>query len=463
MSGRPASSSPATRLTGLGVVESAAAIRRGEIRAIDLVEACLARIAATDDQVQAWVTVDAAGARAAARAIDAGLAAGSASGPLAGVPIGMKDIIDVAGSPTTAGAPAFAHTHPSADAVLVARLRAAGAVILGKTVATQFAYKDPAATRNPWSAAHTPGGSSSGSAAAVAARQVPAGIGTQTVGSILRPAAFCGVVGLKGAFGRVPMVGVLPLAPSFDHAGPIARSVADAVLLERVLAGAAETVGTSEPSDPPRLGVSRALLDRAETDLRRRLDAFIAVAQAAGATIVALDLPPIDGLVESGRLILEVEAAASHESWFAVHHGEYAPGIAALIRVGQTRSAPDYLDAQRIRAEYRSAAEPVLATVDALVSPVAPGTAPLRSEGTGDFSLCAPWSFIGVPSISLPIGLDGDGLPLAVQLTGSPAADARLLGAAGWIERLVAFEERPRSPAVTSLPPFLSDTNPRGT
>jgi Asp-tRNA(Asn)/Glu-tRNA(Gln) amidotransferase A subunit family amidase len=175
-------------LTNLGVIEAAEAIRRGDASSVELVEACLARIESTDKDLQAWVSVDADGASAAARARDADVRAVRPLGPLHGVPLGIKDIIDVAGMTTTAGAAAFAHTHPTRDATLVARVRAAGAVILGKTVATQFAYKDPAPTRNPWSADHTPGGSSSGSAAAVAARQVPGAIGTQTVGSILRPA-----------------------------------------------------------------------------------------------------------------------------------------------------------------------------------------------------------------------------------------------------------------------------------
>ena len=227
----------------LGVAEAVAAIRDRSVTAAEVVDACLARIAATDDRLLAWVEVDGDGARARARERDAAVAAGRPVGALHGVPVGIKDIIDVAGLPTRAGAPSFAHRTPSADAPAVARLRAAGAVIVGKTHTTQFAFSDPAPTRNPWSAAHTPGGSSSGSAAAVAARHVPAAIGTQTGGSILRPAAYCGVVGIKGPHGAVPLEGIVPLAPSMDHCGSFARSVADAALVWGVLAGSPTASG----------------------------------------------------------------------------------------------------------------------------------------------------------------------------------------------------------------------------
>jgi aspartyl-tRNA(Asn)/glutamyl-tRNA(Gln) amidotransferase subunit A len=430
-----------TALTNLGVIEAAGAIRRGETTSTELVDACLARISSTDDALQAWVTVDAEGAAAAARERDADVRAGRPLGRLHGVPIGIKDIIDVAGMTTTAGAAAFAHTQPERDATLVARLRAAGAVIVGKTVATQFAYKDPAPTLNPWSADHTPGGSSSGSGAAVAARHVPAAIGTQTVGSILRPAAYCGVVGLKGEFGVVPLDGVVPVAWSLDHAGPITRSVADAALVLGVLADAPVDMVTP---DRPRLAVSRELLDLAEPTLRGHIETVIRRLTDTGATIVEVALPPsFAGIVAAGRLILEAEAAAYHEAMFAEHAADYGPGIAELITAGLARRATELARAERERTAFREAMVPLLGTVDALLSPVAPGPAPRRSEGTGDFSLCAPWSFIGVPSISIPTGLDEAGLPLALQLVGGPGQLGRLLRAAAWSERAVDFHARP--------------------
>ncbi len=431
-------------LTDLGVGDAAAAIRRGDTTSVALLDACLARIASTDEALRAWVTVDIEGASAAARARDAELRSSRPIGPLHGVPLGIKDIIDVAGLPTTAGAAAFAHTLPARDATLVTRLRAAGAVIVGKTFPTQFASRDPAPTRNPWSVDHTPGGSSAGSGGAVAARHVPGAIGTQTVGSILRPAAYCGVVGLKGSFGDVPLDGVVPLAWSMDHAGPITRSVADAALLEAVLAG---TDVEPVPTNPPRLAVSRELLAAAEPPLRAHLEAVMAELRDGGSAIAEVALPQSFGsIVATTRLILEVEAAAYHASMFADHGAEYGPGIAELVTSGLARRATDLVDAERARAAFREAMVPILDACDALLSPVAPGPAPARDEGTGDFSLCAPWSLIGVPSISIPTGVDEAGLPLAMQLVGGPDRLGRMLGAAIWCERLIDFQDRPPGP-----------------
>ena len=432
--------------TDLGVLEAVDAIRAGRLSATELTEASLARIAATDGEVLAWTTVDKDGARAAARKHDEGLEAGWPTLPLHGVPIGIKDLIDVAGLPTTGGGPPFAHTHPTRDATLVARLRAAGAVIVGKTVPTQFAFKDPAPTRNPWALDHTPGGSSSGSAAAVAARHVPAAIGTQTVGSILRPSAFCGVVGLKGDHGDVPLDGVLPLARSLDHGGPIARSVADAALVEAVLVDRPLTIPQIEA---PRLVVPPELLDLADQGPRAQIERLVDSIEDAGAVVVRESLPSdLATVFNAGWTVLQAEAAAQHRTWFAIHGDEYAPQIAGLIRAGLTRTPAEVEDANRARAAFRQAVKAWLATFDALLSPVAPGPAPRLGEGTGDPTLCAPWSYAGLPAIAIPSGLSDDGLPLAIQLVGSPDALERLLGVAAWCERIVGFASRPeRLPA----------------
>jgi Asp-tRNA(Asn)/Glu-tRNA(Gln) amidotransferase A subunit family amidase len=425
----------------LGVAATAAAIRRGEATAEEVLEACLARTAATDDEIQAWTTVAAETARAEARARDGDVRAGRPLGPLIGVPVGIKDIIDVAGLPTTSGAPAFAHTLPSRDAELVARLRAAGAVIVGKTVATQFAFLDAAPTRNPWSLDRTPGGSSSGSAAAVAIRMVPCALGSQTVGSILRPAAFCGVVGLKGPHGLVPVDGIVPLGWSLDHIGPFARSVADTALVLGVMAGR-EILPTS--ASAPRLAVARQLFDRVDAGLRQHLDAVVKRLAAAGAQVSEVNLPPEFGEIHAaGQVILESEAAAYHEAMFAKHAADYGPGFAAMMPIGLKRSAVEYVVANRARHAFREAVIPLLEAHDALLSPTAHGPAPAGLGWTGDASLCAPWSSAGVPSISIPTGLDQTGLPLALQLIQAPSNLERLLGVAAWCEGVIAFRAKP--------------------
>ena len=432
-----------TEPTDLGVLEAADAIRTGRHSSSELVEASLARIAATDGDVLAWTTVDADGARAGARALDDDLRAGVPARPLHGVPIGIKDLIDAAGLPTTAGAPAFAHTHPTRDATLVARLRAAGAVVIGKTVPTQFAFKDPAPTRNPWALDHTPGGSSSGSAAAVAARHVPAAIGTQTVGSILRPSAFCGVVGLKGEYGDVPLDGVLPLAGSLDHAGPITRAVADAALVESVLVDRPLTVPRIEA---PRLVVPPELLDLADPGPREQIERLVEWLGDAGAVVVRESMPSdLATVVNAGWTVLEAEAAAQHGTWFAIHGDEYGPQIAGLIRSGLDRTPAEVEDAHRARAAFRQSVGAWLASFDALLSPVAPGPAPRRGEGTGDPTLCAPWSYAGLPAIAMPTGLAPDGLPYSMQLVAGPGALERLLGVSAWTEDVVDFASRPES------------------
>lgn len=428
-------------LTDLGVCEAADRIRRGDCSSLALVEACLARVRVREPEVLAWAHVDADGALAAARERDAEAQAGQPRGPLHGVPLGIKDIVDVAGLPTTAGAREFAHTRPTRDSGAVARLRAAGAVILGKTHTTQFAFRDPAPTRNPWNPAHTPGGSSSGSAAAVADRMVPGAIGSQTVGSILRPAAYCGIVGVKGVHGLVPVDGVVPLAWSLDHVGPFARSVADAALILGVLAGQAlEPVAVPAP----RLAIAPQLLERAEPELRRHLQAIVERLAAAGARVIELTLPPAFAEIHAaGQVVLEAEAATYHQPTFAKYAADYGSGMAEMIARGLARSATEYVTANRARLAFREAVLPLLQAQDALLSPTAPGPAPAGLGWTGDASLCAPWSSAGMPSISLPTGLGAAGLPLALQLVGAPAGLARLLGAAAWCERLLGFAARP--------------------
>jgi aspartyl-tRNA(Asn)/glutamyl-tRNA(Gln) amidotransferase subunit A len=425
----------------LGARDAAEAIREGRLSPLALVEACLERIRILDGEVRAWVHLDEAGALAQAREREAQARARHFVGPLHGVPVGIKDIMDVAGMPTTAGARAWAHRRATTDATCVARLRAAGAIVLGKTVTTEFAYRDPSPTRNPWNLGHTPGGSSAGSGAAVASRMVPLALGSQTVGSVLRPAAYCGVVGFKGTHGLVPVDGVVPLAWSLDHVGVFARAVQDAALALGVLAGR-EVEPVHIPR--PRLAWAPTALATAEPDMGAHVRAVVARFAAAGAEIVSITLPASYAAGrEAGAIVLEVEAAAYHEEFFAAHAGDYGPEMGALIQAGLKRGATEYVRANRRRLAFRDEIMPLLAAHDALIMPTAPAPAPAGLASTGDGSFCAPWSNAGVPAITLPSGLASSGLPYAIQLVQAAGASARLLGAAAWCERALGFTARP--------------------
>jgi aspartyl-tRNA(Asn)/glutamyl-tRNA(Gln) amidotransferase subunit A len=448
-------------LHDLTAAEAARRIRAGSLTATALVEACLRRIDAIEPAVGAWVHLDREGALATARARDAEAAAGRWMGALHGVPVALKDIFDAAGYVTTAGAPPFAHRRPTVDAASVTRLRAAGAVVMGKVTTTAFALMDPTATRNPWHREHTPGGSSAGSAAAVGGRMVPLALGSQTVGSTLRPAVFCGAVGFKATHGRISAAGVVPLCWSTDHVGMFSRSVEDAALALGVLAGHdaadplslaqpveayASDLAAADPSVPPRIGVLRELVDRAEPEYSKHLRSVVDRLAAAGATIVSQRLPASFAPIhDQGQVVVRSEAAAFHAEMFARHAAEYPPKLREALEEGRRFTAMQYLAARDALRRFRADMAPLAASVDAMLSPVAPGAAPHGLGSTGDAWFCAPWSFSGMPSIAFPSGLAGNGLPIGVQLTSGVLAERRLLQAAAWCERVLAFAESPRA------------------
>ena len=425
----------------LSVSDAARRIADGALTPTALLEACLQRIAATEETVHAWASLDEAGARATARERTEEARADRRRGPLHGIPVAIKDIFHVAGMTTTCGAALAFHSAPTADATSVARLRAAGAVVLGKAHTTEFAYFEPGPTRNPWNPAHTPGGSSSGSAAAVGARMVPLALGTQTVGSVLRPAAYCGVVGFKGTYDLIPTDGVVPLAWSLDHVGVFARRVADVALAADVLA--ARPLGVPAPR-PPRLALVPELLERATPEVAALIRTTAARFASAGAAVCEVALPSsFAGVHAAGRSVLEVEAAAYHEELYRAHAAHYRPRTRELIAGGLTRPAVAYARAQRARLAFRRDVTPLLAEHDALLSPTAPSPAPEGLAATGDPWFCAPWSFAGVPAISLPIGVSSLGLPHAIQLVGAAGHDAKILAVAAWCERVVGFDGSP--------------------
>jgi Asp-tRNA(Asn)/Glu-tRNA(Gln) amidotransferase A subunit family amidase len=419
-------------------------VSAGQVSAEQLTRALIGRVERLDGRVRAWVGVDPERALAEARARDRASAA--ERGPLHGVPLGVKDIFDVAGWPTAAGFAPFADRPAAEDSAAVARLRAAGATILGKTVTTQFAYMDPPPTRNPWSDRSTPGGSSSGSGAAVAARMVPGALGSQTGGSVLRPAAYCGVVGLKPSYGRISRRGVLPLAWTLDHAGVLCRTVEDAALLLQALAGpdAADPGCSSRAADdyvaaaraprPPRLLVLDDFLARAQPEARESFERTVADLAAAGARIGRAAFPSrAEALISTHAVVMQSEVASAHRRLLEQHADRYAPRIRAYVETGALVPAADYVDAQRLRRRLRGEARDLLAGADCLLLPTVSGPAP-GPETTGDPSFQGPFSLLGLPAITLPSALTASGLPLGVQLVGPDFGEARLLEAAAWCE-----------------------------
>lgn len=412
---------------------SQALIKR-ERTCVSVVEACLAQIDAWEPRVHAWVSVDRTGALARARELDRELAEGKSRGPLHGIPIGIKDLFDVAGRPTMAGTSWLPSVAAASDAPIVARLREAGAIILGKTVTTQFACFDPPPTRNPWNPDRTPGGSSSGSAAAVATGMCLGAIGSQTGGSITRPASFCGVAGCKPTYNTVPLEGVYPLAPSFDHPGPIARSVPDLAILLETIRG--QPLSGAVAPKPPRLGRLRGMfVDRAEPASLAVFESALKRLTMAGARVSEATLPPAFGTVlDSHRTIMTAEMGAQHEAALKDRRGDYLPCVRGLIEEGLHVSAIQYVRAKQHHANLCRDMAAAFEGSDVLACPATIGPAPTR-ETTGDPSFNACWSYTGLPTVSFPIGLSPDGMPLSIQLVGRAHDEATLFAAARWCER----------------------------
>ncbi|HUG93608.1 MAG TPA: amidase [Planctomycetaceae bacterium] len=426
------------------------ALRTGRTTCAEVTRACLAAIDAREHEIHAWADLDRDGAMIQAEELDLDLAQRHWHGFLHGIPLGIKDIIDVAGIPTRAGA-SFTDGRPArSDATVVARLRAAGAVILGKTATTQFACFDPAETRNPWSLDRTPGGSSSGSAAALASGMCLGALGTQTGGSITRPAAYCGIAGCKPTFRHVSSYGVWPLAFSLDHPGPMARTVADLAILLDVIAGydRRDPRSAREPPPavlsaleedtlrPPALGRLRGPFEeRADAAVRESFEHALDVFRRSGGRVVEISLPgAFEGLSNCHRTIMAVEAAESHAERFEQHRDAYRPSVRALVEEGLSIRGIDYVRCRHHQAELRREMRLVMDEAEVLVCPAVPGPAPDLST-TGDPVFNVPWSYVGFPTVSFPMGLSAEGLPLGLQLVGREFGEAALFRGAAWCER----------------------------
>lgn len=424
-----------TPLNRLGAAEAASAIAAGRITSQALVRACLDRIAAREAEIGAWTSLE------PDRALDAARRCDSARdrGPLHGVPVGIKDIIDTADLPTGYGSRIYEGHRPAWDAACVALIRRAGGIVLGKTVSTEFAYFSPGKTANPRNPRHTPGGSSSGSAAAVADAMVPAALGTQTAASVIRPAAYCGIVGFKPSFGVLPLAGIKPFAPSFDTLGTMTRSVADARLMWSVLNGVAPAAGGSVRA--PRIGVCRTpQWPAAEAATREALDAAARAFAAGGARVAEMDLPSVfDDLAEVHKGIMAFEAARAYAHEYATRRRDLSARLTELIEAGLALPWDGYLALRRRMEEAKRAFAEVMAGWDALLAPAAPGEAPEGLDATGDPVFSRMWTLLQVPCLTLPVLSGPAGLPVGIQLVGTALADGKLLDIGEWAsERLAA-------------------------
>ena len=407
----------------IGAAEAVAQLSRREISAEKLVRRCLARIAEREPVVQAWEALDAEAAIAEARRIDAL----RDRPPLYGLPIGVKDLIDTADLPTAYGSPIHRGHQPSRDAESVRRLREAGAIVLGKTVTTEFAVYSPGKTRNPHDPSRTPGGSSSGSAAAVADGMVPAALGSQTAGSVIRPASYCGVMGFKPSFGLLPLEGVHPLAPSLDTLGLFVRALDDIPLLVSVLAASPLQIRPARP----RLGFCRTeawahVAPETQTAMEKAAKALGARDVDTGASFA--------GLIDAQIAIMGAEAA---ETLGDEPEERLSPKLRDFLRAG-AKVTPNRLAAAREQAERcRREIDATFEQVDVLLTPAAVGEAPEGLGATGDPIFCRIWTLLGVPCLSLPVLKGPAGLPIGLQIVGRRGHDAELLAAAAWIEQHV--------------------------
>ena len=420
-----------TNLNRLGAADAARKLARREITAQALVADCFERIRERESVVHAWVHLDVDAAMARARALDSQASAGL----LHGLPIGVKDVFDTFDMPTTYGSPIYATHRPASDAASVALARAAGAIVLGKTVTTEFATFHPGPTCNPHDPSRTPGGSSSGSAAAVADAMVPLAFGTQTAGSIVRPAAYCGVVGYKPTFGTVSRVGVKMISDTFDTIGGFARSVPDVALFVAALSGRRELVIDATPVEAPRIGLCRTYeWDRVQPETVELFEAAGKRLRDAGANVREVTLPrPFAGLAAAQTKIMvhEVAECLAHER--LAHREALSPELIAMVDQGLAVPLREYDAAQSLARTCRAMLPEVFDGLDVLVAPSTAGEAPRGTHATGDPLFNRVWTLLRVPCIHVPVGREPHALPIGVSVVGNLHADRAALTAADWI------------------------------
>jgi Asp-tRNA(Asn)/Glu-tRNA(Gln) amidotransferase A subunit family amidase len=431
----------------LTAAEARRELQAGRLTSEALVTACLERISERDGQVGAWTALDSARALDAARASDALRAEGRPLPPLAGIPVGVKDIVDTKDFPTELGSEVFAGRRPETDAAIVAQLKAAGAIILGKTVTTELAFFGPGKTRNPHDPTRTPGGSSSGSAAAVADHQVPLAIGTQTAGSTIRPASYCGVVGFKPTFGYTSRTGVLAQSAPLDTIGGYARSIEDiALLFDAISAFDASDVDMPSAARPsliealqepatrtPRFAfIKTPAWPQADAAMRAAFETF-ANGFGARAEVVETELPPdFESILRLPQIVQFYDIARNYGPIADANPDRVSEKLKEIIAEGRTFSAADYAAARADQESLYEVLKPVIDGYDAILTPAATGAALIGLGGTGSPMFNALWTYLGMPCISLPL-LKVANLPVGVQLVGTRGNDAGLLRAANWL------------------------------
>ncbi len=423
-----------------GVIDALTRMHSGTLTSAELTRDCLSRIETLDGPIQAWAHLDAARALDCAAQRDRERSTG-ANLPLLGLPLGVKDVFETAGVPARMGSAVYENHVPQRSATAVTRLEAAGAFVFGKTVTTEFATQHAGKTRNPWNSAHTPGGSSSGSAAAVAAGFVPAAIGTQTRGSVIRPAAYCGVVGFKPSYGLIPVDGVFPLSHTLDHIGVIARSVADAahvaacmITPEALPGGTAAMSLLTVPAKPPRLAAVRTpLWPLADANQRGNFADSVRRLRDAGAEVVEIELPPdFDHAMQAVKAIQLREIADRYADKLAGWGGLVSEEFIDYVEGGVRVSREEYAAALVLRTGLIRQYGEFIGDYDAIITPPATGEAPAGLKFTGDASFCAIWTLCGAPALTIPSGKGPHGLPLGLQVVGAVNRDTHTLGAAAW-------------------------------
>lgn len=439
-----------TRLCDLTALEAARRIRARDLSPVELMESLLDRSQRQEPRLKVWATIDPDAAMGMATQSEREIESGGSVGSLHGVPVGVKDIYYTKGVRTMAGSPIYSQFVPEYDATSVVRLKKAGAIVMGKTVTTEFACMDPPPTRNPWDAAHTPGGSSTGSAVGVATRIFPVALGSQTGGSISRPASYNGVVGLKPTFGRISRYGVFPVAESLDTMGTFSRTVEDAALLLDVMAGHDEhdLSSSGRPVSEyrnsldlcdrtPRIGlVTWLFMEKAVEEVRVHTEQAINRLSRAGAEIADAGVSfSFEAVLAAHQVIMSSEAAYVHRDNFSIRADDYAPNVRGLIEQGLGTGVVEYLQAKQTVRSFRKELENTVRGFDVLVTPTTATPAPKDLTTTGPAMFQSPWTASGFPTITVPSGLSRSGLPLGIQLCAAPFGESTLLAVARWCEQ----------------------------